>query len=339
MYFRLAVEPYQIKQEQVLPFEINDKIRGLINFPVATIGIDSYLGDTLVVAGIEDDIFDNYNLHIGRFCSVARENKLIINQYHDYKSITTGYSSVGEELEPCYKIQKKGSIIIENDVWIGYGAAILSGVTIQNGAVVAAGSVVKKDVPPYAIVGGNPAKIIKYRFTQEQIEKLLEIQWWYWSSDKMEECKEDFSLDIEEFIHKHYKEAKKARERITCSYSNGKEIVLLIPDFECSIPLYPKILKEYFCQDSDKEEELFILIEDDCSLNSNKQEIIKILEVYNVNGKNAVIQECSKEEVEGYISISDRIILNRGMCTVYQSSMAHKYGVEIISGADSPLFG
>ena len=72
----------------------------------------------------------------------------------------------------------KGNVIIKNDVWIGMNSIILSGVTIGNGAVIAAGSVVTKDIPDYAVAAGNPARVIKYRFTQETIDLLLNTKWW-----------------------------------------------------------------------------------------------------------------------------------------------------------------
>jgi acetyltransferase-like isoleucine patch superfamily enzyme len=99
----------------------------------------------------------------------------------------------------------KGDVIIGNDVWIGMDVFILSGVKIGDGAVVGAKSVVTKDVPPYAIVGGNPAKIIRYRFPKETIDKLLTIAWWDWSDERI---KSNINLllsdDIDEFI-KFYK--------------------------------------------------------------------------------------------------------------------------------------
>jgi serine acetyltransferase len=101
----------------------------------------------------------------------------------------------------------KGDIIIENDVWIGAKATIMSGVRIGNGAIVAAGSVVSKDVPPYAIVAGNPAKVVKYRFSDEQIKKLLSIAWWNWDEQKIKDnAMTMWSNNIDEFIEKFYED-------------------------------------------------------------------------------------------------------------------------------------
>jgi serine acetyltransferase len=95
----------------------------------------------------------------------------------------------------------KGDIIVENDVWIGAKATIMSGVRVSNGSIVAAGSVVTKDVPPYAIVAGNPAKVVKYRFNEEQIDKLLKISWWEWDEQKIKDnARLMWSTNIEDFI-------------------------------------------------------------------------------------------------------------------------------------------
>lgn len=85
-----------------------------------------------------------------------------------------------------YKI-KNGSVNIGNDVWIGYGVIILPGVSIGDGVVIGTGTVVAKDVPPYSIVIGNPAKVIKKRFSDKEIKKLLEVKWWDWPEEKIKE--------------------------------------------------------------------------------------------------------------------------------------------------------
>ncbi len=116
-------------------------------------------------------------LQIGHFCSIAPNVAFIAGADHYTDRISTfpfltKYVD-GNTLEGL----SKGDIIVEDDVWLGYGATILSGVHIGQGAVIAAGSVVAKDVPPYAIVGGVPAKIIKYRFEPGMIEELLKIDY------------------------------------------------------------------------------------------------------------------------------------------------------------------
>ena len=98
----------------------------------------------------------------------------------------------------------KGDIIIGNDVWIGAKSTVMSGVTIGDGSVVAAGSLVTKDVAPYSVVGGNPAKHIKYRFSTGQISDLLAIAWWNWDEGKIkEEAMTLWSTDLTHFIKKH----------------------------------------------------------------------------------------------------------------------------------------
>ena len=91
-----------------------------------------------------------------------------------------------------------GSVVVGNDVWIGANVIIPGGLRIGTGAIVAAGAVVVKDVPPYAVVGGNPAKIIRYRFSEEQIKSLLESEWWNWPLERIRQRVGDFS-DIEKF--------------------------------------------------------------------------------------------------------------------------------------------
>jgi virginiamycin A acetyltransferase len=116
---------------------------------------------------------NNQCLEIGSFCSIAPEVTFMLDGEHDYSRIST-YPFKNRFLGKSEPISK-GDIIVGDDVWIGFRATILSGVHIGQGAVIAAGAVVTKDVPPYAIVGGVPAKIIKYRFNEKVIKKLVSI--------------------------------------------------------------------------------------------------------------------------------------------------------------------
>lgn len=131
-------------------------------------------------------------LKIGRFCSVACGVKFVFTSAnHTLRSLSTYtfpifFEEWGLDVKNITKAwDNKGNIIVGNDVWIGYGAVILSGVTVGDGAIIGARAVVTKDVPPYTIVGGVPARQIRKRFDDETIKKLLTLQWWNWDYEKI----------------------------------------------------------------------------------------------------------------------------------------------------------
>ena len=131
-------------------------------------------------------------LVIGKFCSIACGAKFLLNSAnHTLRSLSTYPFPIFYEawgLEPARVAEawdNKGDIVIGNDVWIGYEAVILAGVTVGDGAVIGTRAVVAKDVPPYTIVGGVPAKAIRKRFPDETIARLLDLQWWDWPRDKI----------------------------------------------------------------------------------------------------------------------------------------------------------
>lgn len=135
---------------------------------------------------------NNDKLQIGKFCSIACGAKFLFNSAnHTLPSLSTYpfplfFEEWGLEKKDVTKAwDNKGDIVIGNDVWIGYEAVILAGVTIGDGAIIGTRAVVTKDVPPYTIVGGVPAKPIKKRFSEEIISALLEIQWWNWSEERI----------------------------------------------------------------------------------------------------------------------------------------------------------
>jgi acetyltransferase-like isoleucine patch superfamily enzyme len=122
-------------------------------------------------------------LTIGRYCSIADKVEILLGGNHRIDWATTYPFSALPEVWPSAPRTEAyhtshGDVVIGHDVWLGSGAMILSGVTVGNGAVVAAHALVTKDVPPYAIVGGNPARVIRYRFDEPTIAALLESAWW-----------------------------------------------------------------------------------------------------------------------------------------------------------------
>jgi acetyltransferase-like isoleucine patch superfamily enzyme len=125
-------------------------------------------------------------LHIGSFCSMADGVTFVLGGEHHPEWVTTSplrillhLPGAGQDGQP----RSKGPIVVGNDVWIGRGALILSGVSIGDGAVVGAGAVVVRDVPAYAIVVGNPARIVRHRFDAETRERLLRTGWWNWPDE------------------------------------------------------------------------------------------------------------------------------------------------------------
>lgn len=133
----------------------------------------------------------NDRLVIGKFCAIARGVTFIMNgANHKMSGLSTYpfqiFGNGWERVTPHNReLPLKGDTVIGNDVWMGYRALVMPGVRIGDGAIVASESVVVADVPPYAIVGGNPAKVLRMRYGPEVIEKLCAIAWWHWPAEKI----------------------------------------------------------------------------------------------------------------------------------------------------------
>ena len=159
---------------------------------------NDFIADPLLFE--KNNVLYHYPIHrekliIGKFCSIACGTKFLFNcANHTLKSLSTYTFPLFYEEWELEKSNittawdNKGKIVIGHDVWIGYEAVIMAGVHIGDGAIIAARAVVTKDVPPYTIVGGTPAKEIRKRFDAEVIEQLLIQKWWDWSTDKIHQC-------------------------------------------------------------------------------------------------------------------------------------------------------
>ncbi|WP_342514333.1 DapH/DapD/GlmU-related protein [Sporosarcina sp. FSL K6-1522] len=169
---------------------------------------------------IENTVMDDYsysgqfcfiqNARIGKFSNIAAMVRIGPTDHpyerpslHHFTYRQKMYGFSDRDDEAFFKQRASQITTIGHDTWIGHGAIIQPGVTVGDGAVVGSGAIVTKDVPPYAIVVGVPAKIIKYRFPQETIESLQRIQWWDWSFDTIKERMDDFNCDIWKFTDKH----------------------------------------------------------------------------------------------------------------------------------------
>lgn len=191
-----------VSEKQIYP-RIGDKqtvyLKSVITNPNITVGdytmYNDFVNDPTLFE--ENNVVYHYpinhdKLFIGKFCSIACGTRFLFNSAnHTMTSLSTyPFPLFFEEWGlDCKDVttswDNKGNIIIGNDVWIGYEAVILAGVTIGDGAIIGTRAVVTKDVPPYTIVGGTPAKPIRKRFSEKTISSLLEMKWWDWPREKI----------------------------------------------------------------------------------------------------------------------------------------------------------
>lgn len=147
---------------------------------------------------------------IGKFCSIAEGARINPGNHATWRAAQHHFTyraaqfGLGEDDETFFRWRKDHWVTVGHDVWIGHGVTLLPGVTIGTGAVVGAGAVVSKDVAPYEIVGGVPARHLKWRFTPRQAEALLGIAWWNWDHAALKAALPDIrALDIDAFIEKY----------------------------------------------------------------------------------------------------------------------------------------
>lgn len=293
-----------------------------------------------------------HNIQIGKYSSIGNCITMLVDMGHDYHSLYQGSIiefATGNPKDArngngqiMKRIHRKGQILIGNDVWIGDNVTILSGVRIGDGAVVAAGAVVVKDVPPYAVVGGNPAKVISYRFSEETIEKLKRIAWWNWSPEEMLERKEDMQGDVEGFADKYdvpQIQIPKSQESFVPRIDKSVPLFVYFMDFVDPYSVFTgNVLPSFLERYADKSAELLVCYqqqnEEDCK---RMESIVGLLENSKVT---ALVNLCGilKEDEEKVIRESDGYITNRSSVTLERAAMADRYKIPVISGVDIPLF-
>ncbi|MRI01403.1 chloramphenicol acetyltransferase [Kriegella sp. EG-1] len=183
-------EPFPLKNYKRLCF-----LKNIIKNPNILVGDYTYYDDFSNVSNFEKNVkyhfdFIGDKLIIGKFCMIASDVTFIMNGANHLSDAISSYpfAIFGGDWQHAMKNKSyptKGNTIIGNDVWLGYNATIMPGIRIGDGAIIGSNAVITKDVEPYSIVGGNPGKLIRKRFSDEEIESLLSLKWWDWPIEKI----------------------------------------------------------------------------------------------------------------------------------------------------------
>lgn len=339
MGFTIKVPEYSIKKQSSynLKLSYNGEIK---KFPLLVIDKDSYITELEIIDAFLSKHEQLFNFQIGRYNSIASGIKLLVDANHDYKKVFQGRIT-NFPYEAPKRINRKGQIIIQNDCWIGIGAVILGGVTIHNGAVVAAYSVVTGDVPPYAIVAGNPARVVGYRFKSKEIKALQKIAWWEWNNDKIQSSKESLNSDIDEFISEHITSANDYWDEIP-----NEDIPRVLPhvpcylffvDLDSEFSLTEKVVSAFAEKFCNQEAELILYVNEDAS-----NEILTILQdmLEKYSRYNCAINIMSGFSYDERILFKcvDFYITNRSLKNVHRMCIADILNVICISSVNSIIF-
>lgn len=340
MRYKINIKEYAVTEETQYTTDVLPNRKG---YPILTIGKDSYIEEVFVDTVLDDNLA--YNVQIGRYSSIAHDVIFIVDMNHDYRKVCQGRIS-GIPYSQSEYTRRKGQIVIMNDCWVGEQVVILSGVTIGNGAVVAAGAVVTEDVPSYAIVAGNPARVVGWRFEQEQIAALNEIRWWNWQEEKIQELGEELYGTIDAFIERHIEAARQERngipklniQSIAKGNSGEEKVLLYIPDFEQAYPTWQKVIESFIQNFSDTNYELLLYVREDDLLEDKLQALDAIFERFAEANCYINLYVDALEDERSLFRKADAYITNRSKDNVMHMDMAEYFGIPIISGVDIPMF-
>lgn len=168
---------------------------------------ETTMGDYSYVTGDCSIVYSE----IGKFCSIASHSRLNPGNHplwrpalHHFSYRSRSYGLGEEDDAEFFQWRRDARVVLGHDVWIGYGVTVLPGVKIETGAAIGAGAVVSKDIPPFAVAVGVPAKVIRFRFDPPVRERLMDLAWWDWSRDQLSAALPDFRrLPIEAFLEKY----------------------------------------------------------------------------------------------------------------------------------------
>lgn len=349
MIYNFTINPGDVMQESAV--EISAE--GYLPYTGVYVGCGSYLLNTKVDNAIEFEVSKGKllsNFQVGRFNSIAEGLQVVLGRNHNLCRVDSGALDLVLQKENITvaesvpsRFDQKGTVVIQNDVWIGGDVTIMAGVTVHNGAVIARNSHVVSDVPAYAVVGGNPAKVIGYRFTEEIREKLLKIQWWNWDLKKIYAHASYFTEDLEKFCDRFYPEAEKEYKKICAA--EKEDAYFAFVDFYENYCSYPSILEAFLDQYlTDPDKKLVLFIQDGTPEGEIGAEVLNnITELAQEIVQDDQIQ-CQLELYKGFRCEAEEIfyrcghyILSRTYWAADFSSLADLYGIDVIAGCDSQI--
>ena len=340
MIFDIHIEPYEIKKQVEYTMDFPECGK----FPVMQIDRGSYISGAKIETSLNFHVSDGcYNLQIGKYCAMAENILFMMDLMHDYKYVAMGAIEELRGIEnpntdiERYRVQRKGQILIENDVWIGHGATIMGGVIIHNGAVIGANAVVTKDVPPYAIVAGNPAQIIKYRFDEKTIKSLLKIRWWDWPSELIKTRQKEMLLSVENFVAAFGEDEADTVQNPINKNIDGP-VYACIADMDSVFPVFPKILDEFCYRYSNMNGQLVIYIRNNESKEYNMQGILQCLSEYQKVNCSIQIIDDAAVSIKDVMRNTDFYITNRCSENLKAVELAYNYSKRILSGVDIPIW-
>lgn len=253
---------------------------------VVTIGKRSYV--ITASLGMSDD--GNSHLLIGNYSSIAHNVIFLIGINHNYSNFSTypfdqvakntGAWKMETSSESFYGERNRKQIVIGHDVWIGANVTIIGGVRIGNGAVIGAGAVVTKDVPPYAIVVGNPMRIIKYRFSTDIINKFQQIKWWNWESEKIQEALpllDNVDIFLQKYHQTHNASEQNALSQEIVELHQQYEFYHLRPDIHTQEQVWRRFISRYVQKENAQKKKILLLWLDESPEAAQCAEEVKLM--------------------------------------------------------------
>ena len=314
---------------------------------ITTFGNMSYICSGNILSNTPNVV----HMLVGNYCQIADETEFAMGMNHAFTGVTAypfgnvwGYSKEDWK-QRC--LANRQQLIIGHDVWIGFGATIIKGVKIGNGAIIGSGAVVTKDVPPYAIVGGNPAKIIRYRFAPEIIEALDKIKWWYWPLEKVK-ANRQYMENVEEFIKRFVDKPEKIQtpvpphvlEKLQACHQAGGRIFYFVPDlaFNQDNARWPAVLGQFCQKYSNQPHCLLVNLKND---GSDNQAQIQYLQQFLAQfpHRPAIIFAISQDGIAlELLKLADYFITTKEAISSKGIDYMETFGGQVLSGLEYDIF-